>query len=62
MSVHENKTCVLRQFEELWNNGQVDRVEDFFAEDFMNFGQHYQDARAIVKNIVQVWRTAFPDL
>jgi hypothetical protein len=25
MSVDENKTCVLRQFEELWNNGQVDR-------------------------------------
>jgi len=38
MSVEENKSCVLRQFEELWNNGQVDRVEDFFAEDFMNFG------------------------
>ena len=52
MSADENKTCVLRQFEELWNNGQVDRVEDFFAEDFMNFGQQYQDARPIVKHIV----------
>jgi len=62
MSADENKTCVLRHFEELWNNGQVDRVEDFFAEDFMNFGQQYQDARPIVKHIVQVWRTAFPDL
>jgi len=62
MSVDENKICVLRQFEELWNNGQVDRVEDFFAEDFMNFGQRYQDARPIVKHIVQVWRTAFPNL
>jgi predicted ester cyclase len=62
MSVDENKTCVLRQFEELWNNGQIDRVEDFFAQDFMNFGQQYQDARSIVKHIVQVWRTAFPDL
>ena len=62
ISVHENKTCVLRHFEELWNNGQVHRVEDFFAEDFMNFGQQYRDARPIVKHIVQVWRTAFPDL
>jgi predicted ester cyclase len=62
MSVDENKTCVLRQFEELWNNGQLDSVEDFFAEDFMNFGQQYQDARPIVKHIIQVWRTAFPDL
>jgi predicted ester cyclase len=37
-------------------------VEDFFAEGFMNFGRQYQDARPIVKHIVQVWRTAFPDL
>jgi predicted ester cyclase len=62
MSIQENKACVLRQFEELWNNGQVERVEEFFAEGFMNFGQQYQDARPIVKHIVQVWRTAFPDL
>jgi predicted ester cyclase len=62
MSFHENKTCVSRQFEELWNNGQLDTVEHFFAEDFMNFGQHYEDARPLVKHIVQVWRTAFPDL
>ena len=62
MSVDENKSCVLRQFEELWNNGQVDRVEDFFAADFMNFGQQHLDARPIVQHIVQIWRTAFPDL
>jgi len=62
MSVHENKTCVRRQFEELWNNGQLNSVEDFFAADFVNFGQQYQDARPFVKHIVQVWRTAFPDL
>jgi predicted ester cyclase len=60
--VDENKACVLRHFEELWNNGQVDRVEDFFAQDFMNFRQQHKDSRPIVKHIVQVWRTAFPDL
>lgn len=32
MSDDENKTCVLRQFEELLNKGQIDSVEDFFAE------------------------------
>jgi SnoaL-like polyketide cyclase len=57
-----NKTCVRRQFEELWNNGQLDTVNDFFAADFMNFGQQHQDGRTIVKRIVSVWRTAFPDL
>lgn len=62
MSLEENKTCVLRHFEELWNKGQVDKVEDFFAEDFMNFGEQLQDVRPMLKRIVQVWRTAFPDL
>jgi predicted ester cyclase len=57
-----NKTCVRRQFEELWNNGQLDTVNDFFAADFMNFGQQLQDGRTIVKRIVSAWRTAFPDL
>jgi predicted ester cyclase len=46
----------------VFNNGQVDRVEDFFAEDFMNFGQPDHDIRSIVKHVVQLWRTAFPDL
>jgi len=57
-----NKACVRRQFEELWNNGHLDRIDDFFAKDFMNFGQQYQDGRALVKHIVTIWRTAFPDL
>ena len=26
-----NKTCVSRQFEELSNNSQLDKVNDFFA-------------------------------
>ena len=57
-----NKTCVRRQFEELWNNGQLDTVNDFFAPDWMNFGQQLQDGRTMVKRIVSVWRAAFPDL
>jgi predicted ester cyclase len=62
MSVDANKTCVRRQFEELWNGGELDRIDDFFAEDFMNFGQHVQDIRAMLKHIISIWRTAFPDL
>jgi predicted ester cyclase len=57
-----NKACVRRHFEELWNNGQLDTVEEFFDKDFTNFGQQYQDSRPIIKHIVTVWRTAFPDL
>jgi predicted ester cyclase len=57
-----NKTCVRSHFEELWNKGHVDRIDDFFSGDFMNFGQQYRDSRALLKHIVTVWRTAFPDL
>jgi predicted ester cyclase len=53
--------CV-RHFEELWNHGELAKIDDFFAEDFMNFGQQYQDARAILTHIVSLWRSAFPDL
>ena len=62
MSLEKNKRCVLGHFDELWNRGEVNRIEDFFSDDFMNFGRQYQDARPMVKNIVRVWRTAFPDL
>jgi predicted ester cyclase len=62
MSDDANKTCVRGHFEELWNNGRLDRVDDFFDKDFMNFGQQYQDSRPIIKHIVTVWRTAFLDL
>jgi predicted ester cyclase len=37
-------------------------VNDFFATGFMNFGQQLHDGRTMVKRIVSVWRTAFPDL
>jgi predicted ester cyclase len=62
MSEHPNKTCVRRHFEELWNDGQLDRVDEFFDKDFMNFGQQCQDSRPIIKQIVTVWRSAFPNL
>lgn len=62
MSVEANKDCVRRHFEELWNVGQLDTICDFFGKDFMNFGRQYEDRRDIVKQVVSVWRTAFPDL
>jgi predicted ester cyclase len=62
MSVEANKECVRRHFEELWNAGQLDTICDFFGKDFMNFGRQYEDRRDIVKQVVSVWRTAFPDL
>jgi len=62
MSVEANKTVVVRHFQELWNEGNLEKVYDFFAKDFTNFGQRKQDGREAVKAVVQVWRNAFPDL
>ncbi len=62
MSESLNKDCVQRHFEELWNDGQVDKVDDFFSSSFSNFGMQYSDARGIIQHIIRTWRGAFPDL
>jgi predicted ester cyclase len=62
MSTDANKDCVVRHFEELWNKGQLGKVDEFFAKDFTNFGQLQGDGRLAIKGIVGVWREAFPDL
>lgn len=38
MTESANKDCVQRHFEELWNHGQVDKVDEFFSGEFSNFG------------------------
>jgi predicted ester cyclase len=61
MSEDANKICVRRHFEELWNEGQIEKAGEFFHQDFMNFGEEHVDGISLVKRIVTVWRTAFPD-
>jgi len=62
LSQDANKSCVRRHFEELWNNGEIDKIDLFFSEDFTNFGHRYEEVRPIIQHVVSVWRTAFPDL
>jgi predicted ester cyclase len=62
MQEEANKLCVRRHFDELWNAGELEKATEFFDSNFMNFGHQYQDGIALVKSIVTVWRTAFPDL
>ena len=60
MSREENKVLARRQFEEIWNQGQLDLIDTFFSSDFINFGRPFPlDS---VRQIVTAWRTAFPDL
>jgi predicted ester cyclase len=62
MTESANKECVQRHFEELWNRGEIDKVDEFFSKEFTNFGVQYSDVRGIIQHIILTWRTAFPDL
>jgi predicted ester cyclase len=57
-----NAELVRRYFEVVWNHGDVTAVDEFFGDEFTNFGRRGADARALVRAIVTAWRTAFPDL
>ena len=62
MTENANKDCVQRHFEELWNHGEVEKIDGFFAPEFTNFGVQYSDVRGIIQQIIRTWRGAFPDL
>jgi steroid delta-isomerase-like uncharacterized protein len=62
MNENANKICIVKHFDELWNQGQTERVDEFFSPDFVNFGVRYSELRGVIQRIVAVWRTAFPDL
>jgi predicted ester cyclase len=62
MNESPNKECVQRHFEELWNHGAVEKIDQFFSREFTNFGVQYSDVRGIIQHIVRTWRDAFPDL
>jgi predicted ester cyclase len=62
VSDNANKECVRQHFEVLWNEGRVDRIDEFFSPQFVNFGIPYSEVRSIIQQIITVWRSAFPDL
>jgi predicted ester cyclase len=56
----QNKEIIRRQFEEIWNQGRSDLIRTYYSSAWSNFGvqrdlDHFQQ-------IVEAWRTAFPDL
>ena len=58
------KALVSRFFYEVWNGGDLDLIEELFAEDFTNHtrlpGQ--RDGRDGIRQLVERWRAAFPDV
>ena len=62
MKESANEDCVQRHFEELWNHGEIEKIDEFFSQEFSNFGVPYSDVRGIIQHIIRTWRQAFPDL
>jgi len=58
----ENAELIRRYFDVVWNNGDLAAIDDFFGDEFSNFGRRGADARGLIRAIVAAWRTGFPDL
>ena len=65
MSTEQNKAIVRRFFEEVFNTGNFDRLDELFAPDFTGHGLASQGAGTgpdKVRHTVLHFRHAFPDI
>ena len=60
----ENKAIVRRIFEEVWNQGKLDVIDDIYAADFVDHMPGSPDIHGPegFKQFVNMYRTAFPDI
>jgi steroid delta-isomerase-like uncharacterized protein len=63
----ENKALIRRWFEEVWNKGRADAIEEMFAEDGVAHGLESEGGGplrgpAAFRTFHQNFRTAFPDI
>lgn len=63
----ENKELVRRWFEEVWNKGRADAIEEMFAENGIAYGLADDPAKPITgprdyRPFYEVFRQAFPNL
>ena len=56
VSERENAVLVRRYLDVVWNQGDLAAVDDFFGDEFTNFGHRGADARALIRGIVAAWR------
>ena len=55
-----NAELVRRYFDEVWNCGDFPAVDEFFGDEFENFGERGEHARALIRAIVATWRRGIP--
>jgi predicted ester cyclase len=58
----DNAALVRPYFDQVRNRGDLAAVDDFFGDEFENFGRRGAEARGLVRAIAAAWRRAFPDL
>ena len=62
----ENKALVRRYFEEIWDKGNLDLIDELFTTNFVRHGPTGTEGvvRGLegFKGLVSMYRTAFPDL
>jgi hypothetical protein len=64
MSIEENKAIVRRLFDEVWNTGNLDKIEDLYSPDFVADYRPYAPLRTGLEGIKDMVRrawTTFPD-
>jgi steroid delta-isomerase-like uncharacterized protein len=60
----DNKAVVRRFIEEVWNNGNLDAIDELISEDHVDHDPAQADSpggREGVRAFVQMYRTAYPD-
>jgi predicted ester cyclase len=63
MDVSEAKELALRLWEEGWNQGHLDVVDEVLAPDALDrHGHDDADFRSHLKGVIREFRTGFPDL
>ncbi|HEY7494820.1 MAG TPA: ester cyclase [Candidatus Tectomicrobia bacterium] len=64
MSIEENKAIVRRLFDEVWNTGNLDKIEELYSPDFVADYRPYAPLRTGLEGIKDMVRrawTTFPD-
>lgn len=63
MSAEENKATVRRAYEVMWNERNVDVVDELATGDMLNHAAppHKQRGRQNLKDVISIFEKAFPD-
>ena len=63
MSIQENKVISRRTFEEIWNQGKLEAIEELYDADQVShgLGMEVPPGTAGIKQFISIYRTAYPD-